>query len=178
MQHVMLDLETWGTKPGCALRSIGAVSFNLHSEIGDGFYLNIDGGSCSDAGLTVEKGTQEWWAKQSPEAQAALMVDPQPLAGVVAGFHAWFKAQGAEFVWSHGGNFDEPIWSAAAAAVGARVPWKFWNARCTRTAYALAKFDPRSLKREGTYHNALDDARYQVQCVQAAMRILDRGAAA
>ena len=26
MSHIMVDLETWGVRPGCALRSIGAVS--------------------------------------------------------------------------------------------------------------------------------------------------------
>lgn len=28
MLHVMIDLETWGTKPGCDIRSIGAVVFD------------------------------------------------------------------------------------------------------------------------------------------------------
>lgn len=173
MQHIMLDLETWGTKPGCALRSIGAVAFNLHSAIGDEFYLNIEEASCLSLGLEKEISTVEWWAKQSPEAQAALLTSPHPLGAAVRAFHEWFRGQAGEFVWSHGGNFDEPIWNAAARVVGERVPWKFWNARCTRTAYALAKFDPRSLPREGTYHNALDDAKYQARCVQAAMRMLD-----
>jgi hypothetical protein len=170
MQHIMLDLETFGTKPGCALRSIGAVAFDLDGTIGEEFYLNIDRQSCLDAGLTIDPDTLAWWERQSPEAQAALLVDPHPLAGVVAGFHAWFKQQGGVFVWSHGGNFDEPIWCAAALAVGVRVPWKFWNARCTRTAYHLTDFDPRSIPRQGTYHNARDDARYQARCVIEALR--------
>jgi hypothetical protein len=173
MQHVMLDLETFGTKPGCALRSVGAVSFDLDGAIWpDSFYQNIDRSSCAEVGLKEEISTLEWWDKQSPEAQAALLVNPRLLRAVVDEFHAWFRAQGAEYVWSHGGNFDEPIWCAAAAACGFRVPWKFWNARCTRTAYHLANFDPRSIQRVGTYHNALDDAKYQTQCVQEAFRRL------
>lgn len=174
----MLDLETWGTEPGCALRSIGAVAFDLDGQIGADFYLNIDEQSCLSLGLTKDQSTVDWWAKQSPAAQAALLVEPHLLGSVVLAFHHWFRIQNGVFVWSHGGNFDEPIWVAAAAAVKERPPWKFWNARCTRTAYALAKFDPRSIARDGTYHNALDDARYQARCVQAAMRLLDRGAAA
>ena len=176
MQHVMLDLETWGTKPGCALRSIGAVSFNVDGNsngwIGDEFYRNIDAQSCLDAGLTKEPSTVDWWERQSPEAQAALRINPLPLLTVVGEFHDWLRFVRGEFVWSHGGNFDEPIWSAAAHAVGAKVPWKFWNARCTRTLYHVADFDPRTLPRSGTYHNALDDARYQAQCVCAAMQRL------
>ena len=32
MSDVMLDLETWGTRPGCAIRSIGACVFNPNGE--------------------------------------------------------------------------------------------------------------------------------------------------
>ncbi len=77
------------------------------------------------------------------------------------------------YVWSHGANFDEPLWTAAAAAVGQGVPWKFWNVRCTRTAFDLRNFDPKSIAREGTHHNALDDAKHQARCVQAAMKHRD-----
>jgi len=37
--HVMFDLETWGTTPGSALRSIGAVEFDpMGKDIGRTFY--------------------------------------------------------------------------------------------------------------------------------------------
>src|SRR5688572_26631761 len=32
--HVMLDLETWGTEPGCDIRSIGACVFVPHTRHG------------------------------------------------------------------------------------------------------------------------------------------------
>lgn len=170
MLNVMLDLETWGTRPGSALRSIGAVTFGDRSaNIGPTFYRNIDKGSCDIAGLTVDAETVAWWEKQSPESIATLAVDPRPLPEVVAEFHSWFRQMSARFIWSHGGNFDEPLWSAACRAVGKTVPWKFWDARCTRTIYGAAGIDLRSLPREGTHHNALDDAIHQARCVQQAM---------
>ena len=53
--HVMLDLESWGTLPGSALRSIGATTFSpygdCHTE--KTFYANIDRESCECAGLVV-----------------------------------------------------------------------------------------------------------------------------
>lgn len=173
MRHVMLDLETWGTRPGCALRSIGACAFSLDRElINQTFYMNVDEASCLAAGLEKDRSTVEWWEKQSLEARAHLMIDPRPLVSVVRAFHGWFREIGGEFVWGHGANFDEPIWVAAAHAVGERVPWKFWNARCTRTLYHAADFDPRSIPRSGTHHDAGDDAHYQARCVIAAAKKL------
>lgn len=180
MSHIMFDLETWGTNPGCALRSIGAVMFDPQSDaIADysSFYRNIDDSSCIMAGLMMEPSTTVWWATQSAEAQAALQLDKQPIVKVVKEFHDWFNTVGGEFVWCHGANFDDPLWKAVALKLGLQLPWKFLNVRCTRTLYAMAQFDPRTIKRKGVAHNALDDAVYQAQCVQAAMARLQVEAA-
>lgn len=173
--HVMLDLETLGTRPGCAIRSVGAVTFDLGSRVGEEFYANVDLGSCLGVGLTIEAGTLLWWEDQAPEARAALRRDPVTLDHLADQFTGWFRRVGGECVWSQGSDFDGPILAAALARVTRVVPWKFHNARDTRTAYALAGFDPRSVPREGTYHNALDDARHQVACVQAAVKRLREG---
>jgi hypothetical protein len=168
--HIMFDLETWGTQPGSAIRSIGAVVFNPNTgRMGASYYANISDESCRAAGLKVDPGTQKWWASQSKEAQDSLLDNQKPLAPVIVEFHRWFRAQNGRYAWCQGAGFDAPLWEAAAAAVRCPIPWKFWDVRDTRTAYDLANFDPKSLKREGTYHNALDDAKHQVACVVAAI---------
>lgn len=171
MTHVMLDLETFGTAPGSVIRSIGAVVFDLDGNIGNEFYANIDSETCREAGLTVDPKTVAWWAKQSREAQNSLLVNPQSLGFVVADFHGWFITNGDWHtrVWSQGANFDPALWEAAALAVKELVPWKFYNVRDTRTAYEIGKFDDKTIAREGTYHNALDDCKHQVRCVAAAI---------
>ena len=100
MTHVMLDLETLGTKPGCVIRSIGAVVFTLDGVLGAQFYANIDKQSCVDAGLTVDPATEAWWAGQSQEARDALLVNPRPLADIVGEFRAWYEINGGTNVWS------------------------------------------------------------------------------
>lgn len=171
--HVMFDLETWGTTPGSALRSIGAVEFDpMGKDIGRTFYRNISKESCLDIGLTVDTKTEEWWAKQSKEASDALNINPLHMSDVALEFHNWFRSIGAEYIWCHGANFDEPLWNAVCRRLPTFIPWKFWNVRCTRTCYMLAQFDPKTFPRSGTHHNALDDATHQALCVQAAMRIL------
>lgn len=165
----MLDLETFGLVPGVALRSIGAVEFELSGETGDTFYANISRSSCEAAGLVVDPNTEAWWKRQSQAAQDVLLVDPQPLRDIVMRFHIWFRECQAVTIWSHGAAFDTALWEAAARRVELTPPWKFVNVRDTRTVYELFDFDVRDVQRVGTYHNALDDAVYQVKCVAAAL---------
>jgi hypothetical protein len=178
MKHVMLDLETFGTKPGSVLRSIGAVVFELDGTMGPEFYYNIDQQSCQAAGLTVDANTAEWWSRQSKEARDSLLVDPRELSWVAADFHGWFLANVglSGKVWAQGANFDPALWEAAALAVRNPVPWKFWNVRDTRTVYDIADMNPAVVKRAGTYHNALDDAKHQVRCVAAALALRSKAA--
>ena len=171
MAHIMLDLETWGTKAGSALRSIGAVVFDPHTgKLGDEFYRNIDKQSCLDVGLTIDAGTEKWWSEQSKAAQDSLLVDPKPLPEVVKDFGKWWIKNLGVQVWSQGSNFDTVLWEAACAAVKARAPWKFFDTRDTRTVYDICGLDTRAILRDGTYHNALDDSKHQVRCVHAAIR--------
>jgi hypothetical protein len=166
----MLDLETLGKRPGCVVRSVGAVVFDPRGgpALAE-FYRNVNLASCLEAGLKIDAETLLWWEEQAPEARASLRrPSPDDVLTVLSEFHAWFRSYGGVWVWSHGANFDEPIWGCVAAALGYGVPWKFWDVRCTRTLYHIKNFDPKSVPREGVYHNALDDAWHQAVCVQRA----------
>jgi hypothetical protein len=181
MKDIMLDLETWGTRPGCALRSIGAVMFDPTSEIlGEKFYVNIDRASCEHSGLHVSRDTEAWWEKQSATARDALLVNPRPLGEAVGTFTRFFNLNGAARVWSQGANFDEPLLSAVYDLLKVRAPWKFWDSRCTRTIYAAAglNFNREARASGGTHHNALDDAVHQARCVQKSYRMLGLHSAA
>lgn len=64
--HIMLDLETLGTQPGCAILSIGAVAFS--PEAGaiastEPFYVEISLESTLPR-FGVEAGTLRWWLEQ------------------------------------------------------------------------------------------------------------------
>jgi hypothetical protein len=171
MSHIMLDLETWGIRPGCALRSIGAVVFSPHGDsIGSRFYRNVDLDSCLHLGLRQDQGTIDWWnAPERAEARKAFDNGPTfTIWRAMTEFDVWFKKQLGKQIWGHGANFDEPIITAVYDMLGMQPPWKFWDSRCTRTCYEMAGFDSREVPREGTYHNALDDAEYQAICVQRA----------
>lgn len=166
MLDVMVDLETMGRGPGCAIVAIGAVQFDLRKgEIGDQFYATIDLESCVKQGLTLDPDTIMWWMGQGDEARKALTRNTMPLPIALDAFTLFLQGCGAlnEIkVWGNGPSFDNAILSRAYEVCGIEQPWKFWNDRCFRTLRAMfPSVEPD--KREGVHHNALDDALYQVE---------------
>lgn len=172
--HVMIDLETWGTAPGSALRSIGAATFSPYgdSHAERTFYANIDRASCEEASLSISDETAEWWKRQSIAANARLSDNCRPLRDVVHDFSKWWQSTDGTYVWSNGANFDEVLWRVAAERVGYGAPWKYWNVRDTRTCWHLARLNPKSIKFDGVQHDALADARHQARCVTRAYSML------
>lgn len=173
MKHCMLDLETFGTTPGSVIRSIGAVQFDPRTGIGAEFYANITEEDQLIRGATKDQRTIEWWASQSAESQAQLLVDQKPVDQVLNEFRLWFKSNGLRFVWAQGSAFDCTLWEATSRMFQVKEPWQFWNTRDTRTAYDMAGLNTKTISRHGTYHNALDDSKHQVRCVYKAYMMID-----
>lgn len=115
--NIMLDLETWGTRPGCDIRSIGACVFDpvqgvLRSGTPAGsdtgtFYLATENPIVMPARpghdgyfdrinayrkypLKRDPETVEWWSKQSAEAQAAF-ANPVDLHEACRLFGKWLR---------------------------------------------------------------------------------------
>lgn len=159
MINVMIDLETFSTRSNAAIVSIGAVKFQ-DDQILDTFYCTVDAMSCKQAGLHIDKETVAWWSKQSKEARDALLVDPQPLEQALNKFTAWFGTQSLP-TWGNGAGFDNVIMENAYRAIGQKRPWLPWDDRCYRTMKNLVNIPIE--KRDGVYHNALDDALTQTR---------------
>lgn len=170
MTHIMLDLETMGTAPGCAIVSIGAVAFDVNYEkpllTSPQFYVNVDLKSCTKAGLTLEADTVMWWMQQSQEARSSLVEDPTPLEAALTLFAEFYDAIKGRQLWCHGATFDAPILEAAYKKLGLSVPWKFPLVRDTRTLFELAAVQV--VRDASTHHNALSDALAQAEAVRRA----------
>lgn len=170
MNNVMLDIETLGTKPGCIILSIGAIAFNPFSDaLGAEFYSNINANNAAMCGFFTDPNTVKWWEKQSQQAKAHLIINPLPIAEALKNFIEWFKSIGGEKVWCHGATFDVPIVEHALKFLGMVAPWKYSAIRDTRTIYDIFQIDINTVPREGTYHNALHDAKHQASCIQKAL---------
>ncbi len=174
LNHCMIDIETWGTRPGAAIRSIGAVAFDLESTmLGSTFYVNVDpAAQIMGFGLKMDPATALWWSQQGEAAREVLEADQQPLPDALRRLEEWWAANRLEFVWSHGAAFDVPLIDAAAAAVHRPVPCGYRASRDTRTLFLAAGEDGSSIEFAGVEHNALDDAVHQARRVQAAWSAL------
>lgn len=172
MPHIMLDIETLGKKPGCIILSIGAVEFNPFSDYVDmDFYEKINVFDSLMKGFSIDSDTLEWWKTQSDSAHGEFLQDKQSTCfTALENFAEYFICSEGGQVWCQGATFDVPILEEYFLRVNPGVPWKFWNVRDTRTVYDICKFDVNSIVREGTYHNALADAKHQVRCVQGALK--------
>lgn len=166
----MIDLETLGTTPGCAIVSIGACSFDMEG-IKEKFYQAVDISRLPSG--TIDAGTVKWWLQQSDAARAVFTdQEATTLAIALERFAEFWDRNGGIFLWGHGAAFDAPILDAACNRAGVRSLAKFWNYRDTRTLYALADVSP--AREAGTHHNALDDAVAQAVAVIESYKALGK----
>lgn len=177
--HCMLDLETLGTEPGCVILQIGGVAFDLKGGTGlHHFYTNVSIQSCLNAGLHVKGSTVEFWLTQDEDARKGLL-EPKPilLAYALGDFCRWFVDTGCRYVWGHGATFDPPIFAEAwSRALPGGLPWEFRDVRDTRTIYDVAgQLGWEPPRRTELKHIAVEDALYQVRCVQSAFLYLRKG---
>lgn len=152
---VMLDLETVGIHPGCAILSIGACTLDQEHV----FYQTVSLRSGLDRGLKQEHDTMSWWDRQSPEARLEAFSGTTSVMNACGEFYDWFRRLPAKkkFIWSNGSDFDIPILAEVYAACDMYKPWDPFNGRCYRTIKKLYK-QVVMPETGGVKHNALDDA--------------------
>lgn len=185
LNHVMVDLETLGTVPGCIGLSIGAVEFCPERlTLGAEFYTVVSVSDSLERFLQEDPDTRAWWNKQSAEARQVLHDAEHPdapsLPAAMEKFNDFLLGLGgfkSIRLYGNGADFDNPIlrvmWDAAGV-LPLRSKAGFFGGRCYRTLknldellgprYAAPKVD-----RQGTYHNALDDAKHQARHLLATI---------
>lgn len=174
-EHVMVDLETLGRRAGCAVLSIGAVAFGP-AGLGPEFYIVVNRPSQGVYKLHEDPDTVRWWNQQSLEACVVLAESELAQTPLLTEALEEFTNYLAQFklrklkVWGNGSDFDNAILINLYAAINVAPPWEFWNNRCYRTLKNLVPSE--KLEREGTYHNALDDAKTQARHAIELMKLL------
>lgn len=175
MRHLMLDLETLGTHPGCIILSIGAVEFDLDKRAITGrFHAHVDPQDAEDLGLRAEAGTVMWWLGQKQEAQQALLgAEQHGLAEVLNAFVDTFDWSDMK-VWANGASFDFPILKRAFEVVGRDLPWHFYHEMDFRTVKNLVSkedFD-RVRVRPALAHDALEDTIAQAETLMNILALM------
>lgn len=179
MVQLMLDFETLDNTPTSVVISAGAVFF--HRDRGTLVEREYFFDLRKQAKRTMGADTVKWWIAQSDEAKRKTF-DREPQQPLVWFCHdlreAAVEAFGVLrepfdekkiFVWGNGSDFDCSILTDIYRSEGVAPFWKFWNTRCFRTLDAVTGCK-KLVKNAGVKHSAIDDARFQTECVLASMR--------
>jgi len=151
--NLMVDLETKGTLPGCAIVSISAIPFSFKEGVmsDNVFDKFVDIASCAKHSLYIDPRTEKEFWGTLPESTKLFyqMQKKENIGKVLRSFVKYlkdeFKDQKDYKVWSFGGSFDTPILATAYDKVFRYTPlrklkptWKYNKVLCTRTLKELA----------------------------------------
>ncbi len=178
MSDFSIDLETLGNRPYSVIIAIGICKFDRTSgEVSSGQSLLIDPDNAVDYGLNMDPSTVLWWMNQSDAARQVFqpgkgMMLPDALQ-IITNYLAAFGFDKQSCIWGNGSGFDVNLLENAYEKVGLKCPWNFWQARDMRTVVDLAGVNPKQdYVREGTHHNAIDDAQFQAMVIADCIRRL------
>lgn len=184
-KHLMVDIETLGTQPGCAVVAIGAVWFDPEDNgwraRHRGYYAEVLLEDALKHG-TADSSTLKFWMGQSEDARKFLTNDEGkiPLKQALEGLDAFIHHQSQHaqrrdvYVWGNCNKFDLGNLEAMYDAVGWAYPWNYGRGQNVRTVVWLAQqffgMDRPGMKLGRTAHNALDDAIHQAEYVTEMVR--------
>lgn len=160
--HIMIDLETMGTRPNAPIVAIGAVAFNAHG-VEKEFYCTVSLHSAVRSGAVIDPSTVMWWLGQDKIAQDALTDKQEEAVAIdvaLADFMQFVCSYGDSLngVWGNGATFDNVLMHESGKRCGVLM-WEFWKDKCYRTVKGM--YPDVKMERTGTHHNALDDAKSQ-----------------
>jgi hypothetical protein len=171
VKDVMIDFETFGNGTDACIVQVGAVYFDPETgQLGDEFKFNISDGSIGPGAGKIDEGTVRWWLGQSDEARQSILKPGGSLSDVMRKFNSFLA--GAERIWSHA-TFDFPILQATLKRLGIRQSFKYSAGLDLRTLSYLSGIPILDFKREGTHHDALDDAKHQARYAIEAIRFIN-----
>lgn len=176
---VSIDLESAGIGPDAPIAAIGAVRFSKNADfplIGPAheFQVAID----LKGQAAIDPSTFYWWLRQSPEAQAG-MLDGEgglSLGNALRALWQWLQADSVPL--GRKSNFAGELWvrgdrdsvwlESAHKREGMAMPYEFRKVRDQRTLVEFAEERGVDMPmRHSVAHDALEDARFQAQCLQA-----------
>lgn len=171
--HAMIDLETLGTTPDCAVLTIGGVKFdpNLIHKPTQEFYYRFEVNEQLDKGRTTLESTLEWWGKQDEAVREEALGDGNrtPVIEVLQALNKW--CVGVDAFWCQGPAFDICILENLYRQYDHHIPWAFWKIKDSRTLFSIMPKDPRK-EINFSAHNALEDCKVQAMCVQQTIKEL------
>lgn len=170
MKDVMIDFETLGNGKNKCLCQVGAVYFDrVTGETGAELLINIDAASHVKEGGVIDAETVNWWLQQSEEARKSILAPGVPVKEAMARLNAF--VMGADRIWSHA-TFDFVTLCDTLKQLGIHPLFSYKAGLDLRTLVYLAGVSTKDFVREGTHHDGLADAKFQVKYCVAALNAI------
>ncbi len=180
--NVTFDTETLGKNSKAPIVQIAAVAFDNQGRVLDSMVAACDINTIPK-GLIIDKSTLKWWFGQMADNPklAPVMSGHLPHKEMMNKFRVWVKEmeeiakehKESVFYWSHA-SFDPAIVKSNLAVHNLPDPIFYRNHMDIRTLNTLA--GEITLKREGNFHNALDDCKHQAKYIaQGFKQIAENG---
>jgi hypothetical protein len=164
MNHVMIDLETLGTKSDSVFLSIAAVQFDIRTgETGKVLYNNIELESALRAGRRVDADTIKWWLNQNNETMKKMFEKPILLQTALQQLTYFFEENSLLYPWGNAASFDLGMLNDAYNKLYIKQPWYGKNERCYRTVIQMLN-EP-VWKNPAHSHDPVYDCKYQISCL-------------
>lgn len=178
--HLMMDLETWSTRPNAAISQIALVPFvwgkrgRVYNDKIFNRYVVLQ----DNVGV-VDHGTLMFWMKEGSPGRMKLIEGLEnegmtcgqalqemltwPKSTGIPGFESWGDIDG---LWSRGAAFDIPILKSAFNMHGLPEPWSHKVEFCARTLDIthgpVSDIDTTGM----IQHFAPDDCLFQIMALQ------------
>lgn len=178
MNHIMIDIECFGTNHNAAIASIGACEFSMDpATLQDKerpqrrtFHMGIRPLRFESNEMMYSHETICWWLKQSDKARAALVFEiesGQTLNLALRLLHDWlnFWKPATRVVWAKPAMFDLLILQTAYQRLDLPCPWESNKTSCM-SQFFRDKKRPKIPKND-LKHDALSDAIHQSQVLEA-----------
>lgn len=137
---LMIDLETYGTSPGCVILEVALVAFDRNSNramAGMTFFPDIT--QQQSMGFTIDNETMQFWSQNRDAWDYQLNQPRDSVETVTAGILRFWEDHchiNKTLVWAKGTHFDLPILRTIV-----KEPWSFRNIHDMRTLKLVSKSD-------------------------------------
>lgn len=172
-KHVVVDIETTGTKPGCGVLSIGA--YYLSDDIMIPFYKEISLESCHKIGLVDDPDTIKFWMMQKDEVRIPAFSGTEHIYDVIAEFTTFLNRHDYNYIWGNSPDFDLGILGEVYRRAGIPIPWSDYRqlrdirTLCTNDLITKEERDAIKVEIKHTPHHALSDAALEAKILSVCI---------
>jgi len=174
--HVMIDIETLGTRPDAVVLSVGAVAFRPFATAGEfvlvekaEFHRFLDIDEQVRDGRTIDVDTIKFWLHNKGTLVSILLEEKSSQFDMLSGLRQFLEVYKPKRLWARGPQFDQVILENMISANNLPPLWEYWRWMDMRTLVRISDAviceDDASAIRQMTgprvKHDALDDAKNQ-----------------